>query len=249
MEKQDKFFTDFGFKKILSEKKASLVKDVFDSVASKYDLMNDLMSLGIHRLWKKELITMLNPKQTKFLLDVGGGTADIGLAFLKNGGEKATVLDINEKMLEYGKEKALNEGYVSSIEFIHANAEKLPLDDDSFPCYSTSFCIRNVTDINQALKEAYRVLQPGGKFYCLEFSKVNQEVLAYIYKKWSFNVIPQLGKHIAKDEDSYKYLVESIEKFPSQEIFAEMIRDAGFRNVGYKNLSSGIVAIHFGSKI
>ena len=240
--------THFGFKNVDIAEKVKLVKNVFDSVSGKYDLMNDLMSGGTHRLWKKEFVKMLEPNCNKTLLDVGGGTADIAIDFLNHGGKKAIVLDINTNMLDYGKEKSLNHGYVSSIDFICANAEKLPIKDNIIDCYSTAFCLRNVTNIEKALAEAYRVLKVGSKFFCLEFSKVDNEVIAKLYDAWSFKVIPKIGKYVAKNEDAYTYLVESIRKFPKQEEFATLIKQAGFKNVGYKNLSVGIACIHYGEK-
>lgn len=249
MKENRDFFTNFGFKKVPFKEKSKLVKDVFDGVASNYDLMNDAMSLGVHRLWKKELIKMINPKQAKTLLDVGGGTADISLDFIKQGGEKAYVVDINHNMLKVGKEKSLNNGYISSLDFICANAEELPFVDETMDCYNTSFCIRNVTNIQKALDEAYRVLKPGAKFFCLEFSKVDNELISKAYDIWSFKAIPKIGEHIAKNKEAYQYLVESIRKFPSQEEFANMIRESGFKSVGYKNLSFGISCIHFAEKI
>ncbi|MDR0483881.1 MAG: bifunctional demethylmenaquinone methyltransferase/2-methoxy-6-polyprenyl-1,4-benzoquinol methylase UbiE [Alphaproteobacteria bacterium] len=243
------FFTNFGFKKVPFKEKAKLVKDVFDGVATNYDIMNDAMSLGIHRLWKKEIIKMITATNTKTLLDVGGGTADISLEFIEHGGELAYVVDINDNMLQVGQDKALNRGYVSSLEFICSNAEELPFKDNSMDCYTTSFCIRNVSDIQKALNEAYRVLKPGSKFFCLEFSKVENQHIAKAYDIWSFKAIPKIGEHIAKNKDAYQYLVESIRKFPPQEEFASMIRKAGFKEVGYKNLNFGIACIHYAEKI
>ena len=248
MSKDNNFFTHFGFKNVKMSEKAKLVKDVFDSVSSKYDIMNDIMSMGVHRIWKHELISMLNPSQTHTLLDVGGGTADIPLSFLRKGGTKCIVVDINYEMLKEGLKKALNHGYTSSIDFITADAEHLPFKNEITPCYSISFCIRNVTNINNALLEAYRVLEKGGKFFCLEFSTVNNPILSKAYDVWSFKVIPHIGKYIAKNQEAYEYLVESIRKFPPQEEFANMIRNAGFKNVGFKNLSGGIATIHYGEK-
>ncbi|MCL2567478.1 MAG: bifunctional demethylmenaquinone methyltransferase/2-methoxy-6-polyprenyl-1,4-benzoquinol methylase UbiE [Alphaproteobacteria bacterium] len=243
------FFTNFGFKKVPFKEKAKLVKDVFDGVANNYDLMNDAMSLGIHRLWKKEFVKIIMQSNPKTLLDVGGGTADISLEFIEHGGKKAYVVDINENMLLKGKDKSLNKGYVSSLDFICANAEELPFKDSSMDAYATAFCIRNVSDIPKALAEAYRVLKPNTKFFCLEFSHVENQHIAKAYDLWSFKAIPQIGRHIAKNEDAYQYLVESIRNFPSQEEFANMIRNAGFKSVGYKNLSFGIACIHYAEKI
>jgi demethylmenaquinone methyltransferase/2-methoxy-6-polyprenyl-1,4-benzoquinol methylase len=245
--KYDDIFTNFGFKKVKISEKVELVKNVFDNVASSYDLMNDLMSLGTHRLWKKDLVNMIDPQSTDVILDVGGGTGDISIALAEKA-QKVYCLDINENMLAIGKEKALNNGYVSSIEFICADAQNTPIATSSIDKYTTSFCIRNVADINLALADSYRVLKKGGKFYCLEFSKVNNEILNKLYKIWSFKVIPNIGKYVAKDKDSYQYLVESIEKFPTQEQFKTMIENAGYKNVGYKNIFDGIASIHYGEK-
>lgn len=245
--KYDDIFTNFGFKKVKISEKVALVKNVFDNVASSYDLMNDLMSIGTHRLWKKDLVNMIDPQKEDVILDVGGGTGDISIALAEKA-KKVYCLDINEKMLAVGKEKALNNGYVSSIEFICADAQNTPIATASIDKYTTSFCIRNVADINLALNDSYRVLKKGGKFYCLEFSKVNNELLNKLYKIWSFKVIPNIGKYVAKDKDSYQYLVESIEKFPNQEDFKAMIENAGYKNVGYKNIFDGIASIHYGEK-
>ena len=247
MENNNKF-TNFGFKKVNWKDKSNLVKGVFDSVASKYDVMNDAMSLGIHRLWKKEFIKLITQTNSQTLLDVGGGTADIGINFIKNGGTKAFILDINYNMLEVGKDKSLNNGYVSSLDFICANAEHLPIKDSSIDCYATAFCFRNVTDLPLALKEAYRVLKHGSKFFCLEFSSVDNLILSKAYDFWSFNVIPKIGNVIANNSDAYEYLVQSIRKFPNQKEYASMIEQAGFQNVGFTNLTGGIATIHYGEK-
>lgn len=249
MKNNKDFFTNFGFKKVPFAEKSKLVKDVFDGVASQYDLMNDAMSLGIHRLWKKDLLKMINPSSVETLIDVGGGTADISLDFIKKGGKKAYVVDINHNMLKVGKEKAFNHGYVSSLDFICANAEELPFKDNSMDCYNTSFCIRNVTDIQKALDEAYRVLKKGSKFFCLEFSHVENHFVSKAYDLWSFKAIPKIGECVANNKDAYQYLVESIRNFPPQEEFASMIRKSGFKSVSYKNLNFGIACIHYAEKI
>ncbi len=242
------FFTNFGFRKVPFNDKANLVREVFDDVAKNYDIMNDFMSLGIHRIWKKEFVKMLTDVSLDTLLDVGGGTGDISLEFMKNGGRGAYVVDINPKMLSQGRAKAINNGYLTSLEFLCANAEALPFKSNSIDCYSTAFCIRNVTDINSALAEAYRVLKSGSKFFCLEFSKVDNPLLAQVYDFWSFKIIPNMGQCIAKNKNAYAYLVESIRQFPAQEDFANMIREVGFKNVGYKNLTFGVASIHYGEK-
>ncbi|MFL1780658.1 Bifunctional demethylmenaquinone methyltransferase/2-methoxy-6-polyprenyl-1,4-benzoquinol methylase UbiE [Candidatus Hepatincolaceae symbiont of Richtersius coronifer] len=243
------FFTNFGFKKVNLQDKVEMVKGVFDGVASKYDLMNDLMSLGLHRIWKQRFINLINPQKDKTLIDIGGGTADIALNFVKLGGNQAYVLDINYKMLQIGREKALNSGYEQKLYFIQGDAEALPFKDNSVNICSTAFCIRNVTNINKALEEMYRVLKPGGSFFCLEFSKVNNQSLANLYDMWSFHAIPRIGKLVAKNEEAYQYLVESIRMFPSQEEFAQMIRNVGFKQVAYDNINFGVACIHYGRKI
>eukprot|EP01132_Coremiostelium_polycephalum_P010069 gene10069-12344_t len=265
--------THFGFKTVEKDKKESLVKEVFDNVSAKYDLMNDAMSLGIHRLWKDELIHTLNPTPGTHLLDVAGGTGDISFRFLdkirsspnyfpKVGeGENqhaslpssATVFDINQSMLDEGRKRAVSLGYNTttdpSMDWVQGNSEHLPFQSDTFNCYTISFGIRNCTNIDVVLKEAYRVLKKGGRFLCLEFSHVPNPVMRYAYDAYSFNVIPVLGQLILGDRDSYQYLVESIRKFPEQDKFAQMMRDAGFKQVTYKNLSFGICAIHSGWKL
>jgi len=242
--------THFGFQDVAVEKKSSLVKGVFNSVASKYDVMNDAMSLGTHRLWKKKLIQMINPQARKKLLDVAGGTGDISFEFLRKCPEASvTICDINENMLFQGRNRAVDKGYIKPIEWLCGDAENLPVPDRHYDYYTIAFGIRNVTHIDQALKEAYRVLKPGGQFFCLEFSKVTNAVLRRLYKLYSFQVIPKMGKLLTGDSDSYQYLVESIRKFPDQGAFKQKIEDAGFSHVTYTNLSSGVVAIHTGWRI
>ena len=242
--------THFGFKEVEKDQKESLVKGVFSNVAPKYDIMNDVMSFGIHRLWKDKFISMLNPKDNGKLLDVAGGTGDIAFRFLKaarNG--HVTVCDINPEMLREGYKNSIDKNILNGLEWLCGNAEKLPLPDSAYDYYTIAFGIRNVTDIPAALREAHRVLKPGGRFMCLEFSKVENPILAKAYDFYSFNIIPRMGKLVAKDKDSYQYLVESIRQFPPQEKFARMIEDAGFSLVKYTNLSAGAVAVHSGWKI
>lgn len=241
--------THFGFKTVKEEEKSSLVRDVFDSVAGKYDLMNDLMSLGVHRLWKDGLIEWLKPHGNMHLLDVGGGTGDIAFKFLKRGGGSVVVSDINPNMLEVGKKRAIDKGIIGNIDWQEADVENLPFDDESFDAVTIAFCIRNVTHPAQGLKEMYRVLKPGGRFLCLEFSQVTTAGFDQLYDWWSFNILPILGDKIAKDRDSYQYLAESIRRFPNQEIWADMIRETGFKNVKYRNYTHGIAALHSGWKI
>lgn len=241
-------YTDFGFKKVLKKNKDSLVKNVFDSVANKYDVMNDFMSLGTHRLWKKHLVSLLLQTKHNHLIDVGGGTADIALEFVKQSGGTASVIDINQNMLAEGQEKVKKNGYYSSFNFINGNAEELPLTDNFGMLYSSSFCLRNVADLQKAIDEAFRVLQSGGKFFCLEFSKVNNPLFKKVYDVWSFGVIPKIGKTVANNQQAYEYLVESIRKFKTQDEFVEIIKNSGFVNVSYTNIFNGVVAIHTAQK-
>lgn len=240
--------TDFGFRTVTPEEKTSLVRGVFDSVASSYDVMNDAMSLGMHRLWKNNFVGSVDIRANMRCLDVAGGTGDIAFRLRERGAEHVTVCDINHTMLAEGQKRADDCNMLQGIEFACGNAESLPFPDNSFHLYTIAFGIRNVTFIDEALKEARRVLLPGGRFMCLEFSKV-REPLAKLYDAYSFNVIPRLGSLLAKDKDSYQYLVESIRKFPTQEEFAAKIRAAGFEQVRYSNMSGGVVAMHSGYKI
>jgi demethylmenaquinone methyltransferase/2-methoxy-6-polyprenyl-1,4-benzoquinol methylase len=236
--------THFGYQSVPVGEKTSRVRGVFDSVASRYDLMNDLMSLGVHRLWKRAMIDWLAPRPGKTLLDVGGGTGDIALRFLERGGDSVTVVDINEEMLKYGRDRAIDKGILDTIHWLHADAEDLPIEDASQDAYTTAFCIRNVTHIDRALAEARRVLKPGGHFLCLEFSHVVAPGLDTLYDAYSFRVLPALGERVTGDREAYQYLAESIRRFPDQETFATMIADAGLEQVKVRNLSGGIAAIH-----
>nr|XP_004664187.1 2-methoxy-6-polyprenyl-1,4-benzoquinol methylase, mitochondrial [Jaculus jaculus] len=276
--------THFGFESVSEEEKGGKVHQVFESVAKKYDLMNDMMSLGIHRVWKDFLLWKMQPFPGTQLLDVAGGTGDIAFRFLNYvqaqhrrkqkrqlrtqqnlsweeiakkyqnkedplGGSFVMVCDINKEMLKVGKQKAVGQGYDTGLAWVLGDAEELPIHDDKFDVYTIAFGIRNVTHIDRALQEAYRVLKPGGRFLCLEFSQVSNPVISRLYDLYSFQVIPVLGEIIAGDWKSYQYLVESIRKFPSQEEFKEMIEDAGFQKVTYESLTRGIVAIHSGFKL
>ncbi len=241
--------THFGFREVAEDDKESLVRDVFDSVASKYDLMNDLMSMGIHRLWKNTMLDMLRPKAGMTLVDVGGGTGDIAFRFLDRGGSSVKVIDINNEMLTHGRRRAIDQGRLEGLDWINGDAEKLPIEDGSVDAYSTAFCIRNVTHIDRALDEAARVLKPGGRFMCLEFSHVALPALEKIYDTYSFSILPWLGEIVANDRESYQYLAESIRRFPDQDRFAGMIADAGLAQITYRNLSGGIAAIHSGWRI
>jgi demethylmenaquinone methyltransferase / 2-methoxy-6-polyprenyl-1,4-benzoquinol methylase len=236
--------THFGFRRVREADKASLVRGVFDKVAPNYDLMNDLMSLGIHRLWKSAMMDWLAPRPGMTLLDVGGGTGDIAFRFLERGGGPVTVVDVNEEMLAHGRARALDRGIVDGITWITGDAEDLPIADAATDTYTTAFCLRNVTRIERALDEARRVLKPGGRFLCLEFSRVALPVLDKLYDAWSFNVLPALGQRVANDREAYQYLAESIRQFPAQDAFARMIAAAGLGQIKVRNFSGGIAALH-----
>jgi demethylmenaquinone methyltransferase / 2-methoxy-6-polyprenyl-1,4-benzoquinol methylase len=250
MTDQDKT-THFGFQTVEEGQKAGLVHGVFTRVASKYDIMNDLMSLGIHRIWKDAMMDWLAPRPGQRLLDVAGGTGDVAFRFLKRAGAgaHATVLDLTESMLLEGQKRAEAENMAQSLNWIVGDAMALPFADNSFDVYTISFGIRNVTRIEDALREAYRVLRPGGRLMVLEFSHIPNDMMQKAYDLYSFNVIPVMGQVVANDRDSYQYLVESIRRFPGQERFAQMIREAGFGQVKYRNLSLGIAALHSGWKL
>lgn len=236
--------THFGYKTVREEDKVDMVRGVFDNVASKYDLMNDLMSMGVHRLWKNRLIEKLRPHPGQKLLDVGGGTGDIAFKYLSGGGDDVTVFDINDEMLQVGRDRAIDKGLLQGIQWQQGNAEELPYEDATFDAYTIAFCIRNVTHIDRALAEAKRVLKPGGHFLCLEFSKVVVPGLSTIYDTYSFSLLPKIGEIVANDRDSYQYLAESIRRFPDQETFKTMIEDAGMDVASYENLTGGIACIH-----
>ena len=242
---------NFGFKKVNKEEKPKLVNKVFDSVAFKYDLMNDLMSAGLHRLWKDSFIDWLAPRKNTHLLDVAGGTGDIAFRFFKRtkGQAAVTILDRNENMLKEGKRRAIVGKIEADLGWVCGDAMKLPFENEVFDYYTISFGIRNVLDLKKCLSEALRVLKPGGRIMILEFSKVENETLSKIYDAFSFNLVPRLGKFIANDAESYQYLIESIRKFPSQEKLANLVAEAGFRQVKYRNLTQGVVAMHSGWKI
>lgn len=243
--------TDFGFKKVSLKEKTDLVKRVFTNVASRYDLMNDIMSGGLHRLWKKQFVSRIPRNPETKLLDVAGGTGDITLAYMNNTqglNTSATIYDINQAMLDEGRTKAYDRNNFKNIEWVCGPAETLPFEDDTFDAYTISFGLRNLTEKDKALAEAYRVLKPGGTFLCLEFSHVDNDTLKKLYDFYSLKVIPLMGQAVAKDKDSYKYLVESIRNFPNQEKLKQMMENAGFSNVIYENLNQGIVAIHQGWK-
>ena len=237
--------THFGFQQVDVDQKQGLVKGVFDSVASNYDLMNDVMSLGTHRLWKNYTIASSNVSKGDKVLDIAGGTGDLAIKFRKKvgGSGKVILSDINGSMLEEGRKSLINHGVID-VDFIQANAESLPFEDNTIDCVSIAFGLRNVTHKNIALKQMHRVLKKGGSLLVLEFSKVENEMLEKIYDAYSFNLIPKLGQFFANDEDSYQYLAESIRKHPDQETLKTMALDAGFGFCEYHNLSGGIVALH-----
>ena len=226
-----------------------MVRAVFDSVAPRYDLMNDLMSLGIHRVWKQIFISDLAPRPRDTLLDLAGGTGDISFGWLKRGGGPVFLTDINYAMLSVGRDRALNRGFANDVSLVVADAEKLPLPDCCVDRVSMAFGLRNCTDKDAVLREARRVLKPGGRFLCLEFSRVTVHALTPVYDTWSFKVLPRLGRMVAGDEDSYRYLAESIRTFPDQEKLAGMMREAGLARVQVRNLSAGIAAIHSGWRL
>lgn len=242
--------THFGFETVPETEKAGRVQGVFSSVASKYDVMNDVMSVGIHRIWKDAMMDWLAPRAGGRLLDVAGGTGDISFRFLTRAGSgHATVLDLTEPMLVEGRKRAEAAQMSDSLDWVVGDAMALPFEDNTFDVYTISFGIRNVTRPQEALNEAFRVLRPGGRLMVLEFSQLPNPMMQAAYDAYSFNVIPRMGQMIAGDRDSYQYLVESIRKFPDQETFLDMVRAAGFENASYRNMSMGIAALHSGWKI
>ena len=242
--------THFGFQTVDEDQKAGMVHGVFTNVASRYDVMNDVMSVGIHRIWKDAMMDWLAPRAGQKLLDVAGGTGDIAFRFLKRAPEaQATVFDMTESMLIEGQKRAEAERMSEKLDWVVGDAMDLPFEDNSFDVYTISFGIRNVTRIPDALSEAFRVLKPGGRLMVLEFSQLPNAGLQKLYDLYSFNVIPRMGQMIANDRDSYQYLVESIRNFPDQDSFAALIRSAGFENVSYRNFSFGIAALHSGWNI
>ena len=250
MTDSDSRTTHFGFKDVPEGDKAGMVHGVFTRVANKYDIMNDVMSAGIHRLWKDAMMDWLAPRPGQRLLDVAGGTGDIAFRFLKRAPQAtATVLDMTEGMLAEGQKRAEAENMADRLDWVVGDAMALPFEANTFDIYTISFGIRNVTRIEDALSEAYRVLKPGGRIMVLEFSQLPNPGLQSAYDKYSFNVIPVMGQIVAGDRESYQYLVESIRKFPDQQAFAAMIRQAGFEQVKFRNLTMGVAALHSGWKI
>jgi len=242
--------THFGAKTILEDQKAVMVRNLFTDVASKYDVMNDVMSVGIHRIWKEAMMDWLAPRAGQQLLDVAGGTGDVAFKFLKRAGQgHATVCDLTESMLVEGRKRAEAAKLAHSLDWVVGDAMALPFENNSFDVYTISFGIRNVTRPQDALAEAYRVLRPGGRLMVLEFSQLPNPMMQKAYDLYSFNVIPRMGQVIANDRDSYQYLVESIRNFPDQETFLGMVQDAGFEQAKYRNMTMGVAALHSGWKI
>ncbi|PLW84245.1 bifunctional demethylmenaquinone methyltransferase/2-methoxy-6-polyprenyl-1,4-benzoquinol methylase UbiE [Kineobactrum sediminis] len=246
----DKSTTHFGYKEVDSDAKASLVAGVFHSVAARYDLMNDLMSGGVHRIWKRFTIELSGVRPGQSVLDIAGGTGDLAARFAGIVGAEGRVVlaDINESMLSVGRDKLIDQGYQGNLEYVQADAQYLPFPDNSFDCVSIAFGLRNITDKDLALRSMLRVLKPGGRLLILEFSKPTNALLGKAYDSYSFRVLPVMGKLVAGDSDSYQYLAESIRMHPDQETLQEMMEDAGFTNCEYHNLTGGVVALHRGIK-
>ncbi len=242
--------THFGYKTVATKEKAGHVAEVFHSVAAKYDLMNDLLSFGIHRIWKRITIASSGVRKGHKVLDLAGGTGDLTAKFSRIVGETGQVIlgDINDSMLKVGRDKLRDLGLVGNIDYVQMNAEELPFPDNTFDIITIAFGLRNVTDQNKALRSMYRVLKPGGRLLVLEFSKPQHELLSKAYDLYSFNILPQVGKVVLNDSESYKYLAESIRMHPDQETLKGMMNDAGFEQTSYQNLSGGIVALHRGFK-
>lgn len=242
--------TDFGFKQVDKSEKVAMVANVFDSVAAKYDVMNDLMSMGIHRLWKRYTIDCSGVKVGQRVLDLAGGTGDLTAKFSRIVGPKGQVVlaDINQSMLKVGKEKLTNMGIIGNVEYVQANAESLPFPDNHFDLITIAFGLRNVTDKSAALASMFRVLKPGGRLLVLEFSKPTSQALSKVYDNYSFHILPRMGKLVANDAESYRYLAESIRMHPDQETLEGMMQEVGFEQTSYHNLTGGIVALHRGFK-
>lgn len=241
---------DFGYKQVQKDKKVAMVADVFDSVAKKYDIMNDLMSFGIHRIWKRFTIDASGARTGHRVLDLAGGTGDLAAKFSRIVGDTGQVVlaDINHSMLNVGKEKLTNMGIIGNIDYVQANAEELPFLDNHFDLITIAFGLRNVTDKSKALASMFRVLKPGGRLLVLEFSKPTTESLSKLYDVYSFHVLPQMGQLVVNDAESYKYLAESIRMHPDQETLEQMMVDVGFEHTSYTNMTGGIVALHRGFK-
>ena len=243
--------THFGYKDVPKEEKQAMVADVFHSVAAKYDVMNDLMSFGVHRLWKRFTVDMSGVRPGNKVLDLAGGTGDLTKKFSKIVGPsgKVVLADINSSMLEVGRERLTNQGYVGNIEYVQANAQYLPFEDNTFDVITIAFGLRNVTDKDEALRSMFRVLKPGGRLLVLEFSQTKNPLLKKAYDLYSFTALPFMGKLVTNDSESYKYLAESIRMHPDQETLKGMMEDAGFNRVSYHNMTGGMVALHRGIKV
>ena len=241
----------FGYRDVPAGEKAGLVRRVFESVAPRYDLMNDLMSGGVHRLWKNTLIDVVNPRPGERFLDVAGGTGDIAFRLVRRQGERAdvTVCDINQAMLAVGRDRTIDRGIVTGLDWVTGDAESLPFEDRAFDGYTIAFGLRNVTDIDKALAEAHRVLKPGGRFCCLEFSKVTSAPVGRAYDAYSSRALPFFGRVVAGDAEAYRYLHESIRRFPAQRELARRMREAGFANVAWRDMTLGVVALHSGWRV
>ena len=240
----------FGYRDVPASEKAGMVARVFESVAPRYDLMNDLMSGGVHRLWKNVLVDVLAPRRNEKFLDVAGGTGDIAFRIVKRvEGADVTICDINPAMLEVGRDRAADKGLLRGLTWTTGDAENLPFPDRSFDAYTIAFGLRNVTDIDKALREAHRVLKPGGRYFCLEFSKVTSAPVGKVYDAYSERALPLFGRVVARDAESYRYLHESIRRFPPQRELAARMRAAGFDNVSWRDMSLGVVALHQGWRI
>jgi demethylmenaquinone methyltransferase / 2-methoxy-6-polyprenyl-1,4-benzoquinol methylase len=243
--------THFGFKRVAAEEKASMVRGVFDSVAEHYDIMNDLMSMGVHRIWKRIAVQLSNVRKGEQVLDLAGGTGDLTTLFEKRVGEEGNVIlaDINAQMLRTGRNRLIDRGLVGNVQYTQVNAECLPFADNSFDCVCIAFGLRNVTDKDAALRSMFRVLKPGGRAIVLEFSHPIDPITEKVYDFYSFNLLPKIGRWVAKDEDSYRYLAESIRMHPKQDELKAMMEAAGFERCEYFNMTQGIVAVHRGYKI
>ena len=241
--------TDFGYRSVQRDAKKPLVRAVFDSVAPRYDVMNDLMSLGIHRIWKRIFATRLRPAAGKILLDLASGTGDIAANWRRLGGGPVLATDINASMLAHGRDRAIARGFAADFAYVVADAEMLPIPERSVDVVTIAFGLRNCTDKSAVLREARRVLKPGGRFFCLEFSRLQIAAIEGLYERWSFDVLPRVGRAVAGDAESYRYLAESIRMMPDQETLASMMAQAGLARVAHENLSGGIVAIHCGWRL
>lgn len=250
MKEENRDTTHFGYKTVESTQKESLVADVFHSVAAKYDIMNDFLSFGIHRLWKRQTVACAGVRKGHRVLDLAGGTGDLTAKFSQLVGDTGQVIlgDINDSMLKVGRDKLRDLGLVNNIEYVQMNAQALPFPDNSLDVITIAFGLRNVTDKNEALRSMYRVLKPGGRLLVLEFSKTDNEALSKLYDFYSFNILPNVGKIVANDSESYRYLAESIRMHPDQETLKGMMEEAGFEQTSYQNFTGGIVALHRGFK-